>query len=348
MSLYDDVLIADSDDNQNDGWAPQTSGRRLLAQHLQNKTKANQSKAKPIRREPSSAPKPLEVPLAAIAAIASMQYGSKGSLLGGEWAVNEEYDPIWPNDYEKAREDRREKRHKERKPAAKRALGLDYDDDDDDDPSPPEDDKRAVRVGAAIGSSLFVFLCLPFTLSLSLSLSSTAPPPSLLETPPPSAAGGASVAAKIMARMGYKEGQGLGREEQGISSALSVEKTSKRGGVIVAETPVTSPVESITEIMKTPSKVVQLRNMVASGEVDDLLEDETKEECGKYGEVVRVVIFEVTEADEEFPVRIFVEFRRMESAIKAVVDLNGRYFGGRVVRANFFDVEKFKRLELKE
>jgi hypothetical protein len=138
-----------------------------LAQHLQNKTKANQSKAKPIRREPSSAPKPLEVPLAAIAAIASMQYGSKGSLLGGEWAVNEEYDPIWPNDYEKAREDRREKRHKERKPAAKRALGLDYDDDDDDDPSPPEDDKRAVRVGAAIGSSLFVFLCLPFTLSLS-------------------------------------------------------------------------------------------------------------------------------------------------------------------------------------
>jgi splicing factor 45 len=168
-----------------------------------------------------------------------------------------------------------------------------------------------------------------------------------------------------MARMGYKEGQGLGREEQGISSALSVEKTSKRGGVIVAETPVTSPVESITEIMKTPSKVVQLRNMVASGEVDDLLEDETKEECGKYGEVVRVVIFEVTEADEEFPVRIFVEFRRMESAIKglrqrdgqrvanslsllAVVDLNGRYFGGRVVRANFFDVEKFKRLELKE
>lgn len=44
-----------------------------------------------------------------------------------------------------------------------------------------------------------------------------------------------SVASKIMAKYGYKEGQGLGKSEQGMSTALYVEKTSKRGGKIIHE-----------------------------------------------------------------------------------------------------------------
>lgn len=89
-----------------------------------------------------------------------------------------------------------------------------------------------------------------------------------------------SVAAKIMAKYGFKEGQGLGKKEQGMSVALQVEKTSKRGGRIVGEReqlmPPPPPVAvspppaqnlllqqqfqlpeepSITEIMKSPSKV---------------------------------------------------------------------------------------------
>lgn len=76
-----------------------------------------------------------------------------------------------------------------------------------------------------------------------------------------------------------KEGQGLGKKEQGISVALQVEKTSKRGGRIIHEKPggnvsppppMTSmlqddfvapappppkPLQSITEIMKEQSKV---------------------------------------------------------------------------------------------
>lgn len=114
-----------------------------------------------------------------------------------------------------------------------------------------------------------------------------APPPSLQEssdlpppTPrPPTSIGYAtsSVAAKIMAKYGFKEGQGLGKKEQGMSVALQVEKTSKRGGRIVGEReqlmPPPPPVAvspppaqqiapsqpseepSITEIMKCPSKV---------------------------------------------------------------------------------------------
>lgn len=107
-----------------------------------------------------------------------------------------------------------------------------------------------------------------------------------------------SVAAKIMARYGFKDGQGLGKQEQGMSMALQVEKTSKRGGRIIHEkelfippptissppssmpppsfpisvsTRASSPTHtidsqtqqkaepSITEIMKEPSKVVLLR-----------------------------------------------------------------------------------------
>ncbi len=108
-----------------------------------------------------------------------------------------------------------------------------------------------------------------------------APPPSLQETstsassltPSGSGAGALGVAAKIMAKYGFKEGQGLGRQQQGIAAALQVEKTSKRGGRIINEKdimppppPVVSPTISapkveltIAEIMKNPSKVICLR-----------------------------------------------------------------------------------------
>lgn len=41
------------------------------------------------------------------------------------------------------------------------------------------------------------------------------------------------------------------------------------------------------------SGVYILQNMVGRGEVDEDLEGETKEECEKYGKVVKCVIFEV-------------------------------------------------------
>lgn len=99
-----------------------------------------------------------------------------------------------------------------------------------------------------------------------------APPPSLQESPEHlsitpvkqtmNTYGGSSVAAKIMAKYGFKEGQGLGKQEQGMSMALQVEKTSKRGGRIIHEkeilaAPNENPQPSITEIMKSPSKVCQ-------------------------------------------------------------------------------------------
>lgn len=91
------------------------------------------------------------------------------------------------------------------------------------------------------------------------------------------------------------------------------------------------------------------QNMVGPGDVDEELEPEVKDECNtKYGEVIKVVIFELPNNPHDEAVRIFVEFRRIESAIKAVVDLNGRFFGGRQVKAGFYSVEKFNTLQLTE
>lgn len=163
---------------------------------------------------------------------------------------------------------------------------------------------------------------------------------------------GGSVASKIMAKYGYKEGQGLGKLEQGMSTALFVEKTSKRGGKIIHEKdlPKLEPPKELsisnTNLMKNPSKVILLRNMVGPGEVDKDLEPETAEECTKYGKVIKCVIFEIPHGDDEEAVRIFVEFERVDSAIKAIIDLNGRYFGGRIVKACFYNLDKFRRLDL--
>ena len=57
--------------------------------------------------------------------------------------------------------------------------------------------------------------------------------------------------------------------------------------------------------------------MVGPGEVDEDLEPEVKEECNtKYGEVNSVVIYEIPNVVPEESVRIFIEFKRVESAIK--------------------------------
>lgn len=163
-------------------------------------------------------------------------------------------------------------------------------------------------------------------------------------------AGGQMTAAqRMMAKMGWKAGQGLGKQEQGITAPLMHKKTDRRAGVIVnaSETKAEKKPKSVN-INGTPTRVLLLRNMVGPKEVDDELEDEVASECAKYGTVTRVLIFEITEPD--FPgdeaVRIFVQFERSEETTKALIDLDGRFFGGRVVKACFYDEERFGKNEL--
>ncbi|KAF7275862.1 hypothetical protein GWI33_011198, partial [Rhynchophorus ferrugineus] len=95
---------------------------------------------------------------------------------------------------------------------------------------------------------------------------------------------------------------------------------------------------------KVDSKVVILRNMVGPEDVDDMLQDEIQEECSKYGQVERVIIYnekQSEEDDNDVIVKIFVEFFETFEAERARDGLDGRYFGGRMVRASLYDQTLF-------
>lgn len=98
-----------------------------------------------------------------------------------------------------------------------------------------------------------------------------------------------------------------------FASAATTTSSSAAKSVTAGEEP------TITEIMRAPSKVVLLRNMVGPGDVDNDLEPEVKDECNtKYGDVVSCIINEIKDVVPEEAVRIFVEFKRIESAIKGI------------------------------
>lgn len=301
-------------------------------------------------------------------------------FLGGEVIEKffDEYDPLHPNDYEKlTRKDKEERdkrndadRDKELEERRKRRAArhaqqgindgglVRKEEDDDYDKSRS---KHAPKAAIAPPTALLEQDSVPLT-----TLGNASPP----KFTPPSGAGiqiaknlRGSVAHKIMSKYGFKEGKGLGKDNRGMSHALQVEKTSKRGGKIISSEQQQLQLEqqaeeemrieqqeqkSVTDLLKNPTKVLCLRNMVGPGEVDNELQDETSEECTKYGQVVKCIIYEMHGVSDDEAIRIFIEFDRLESAIKGLVDLNGRFFGGRSVKASFYDPIKFKSFQLAE
>lgn len=115
------------------------------------------------------------------------------------------------------------------------------------------------------------------------------------------------------------------------------------------------------------SKVVILRNMVGPEDVDESLQEEIQDECSKYGLVEKVIIYKEKQTDnddDDFDdltiVKIFVEFSMSSGefvllmqnyllkiylifveADKASSALNGRFFAGRLVKAESYDQALF-------
>ncbi|VDO19694.1 unnamed protein product [Heligmosomoides polygyrus] len=107
-----------------------------------------------------------------------------------------------------------------------------------------------------------------FLLKESNSPSSSMPPPAFLPSFGKATSKGLGVAANIMSKFGYKHGAGLGRDEQGMSTALSVEKLGKNAGLIINESQGIPPASSgppmgvqpinMTEAMRSSTKVLML------------------------------------------------------------------------------------------
>ncbi|KNA23355.1 hypothetical protein SOVF_025640 [Spinacia oleracea] len=295
------------------------------------------------------------------------------ALVGVTSSVVEEYDPVRPNDYE---EYKREKKRRAREAELKRELER-RQQEEERERERRERDERDNNNSSSNKVSISGEEAWRRRAAMSGSSGGNhgGPPPRSPSPPGGSAdgfaigksdtvglgvgAGGQMTAAqRMMAKMGWKQGQGLGKLEQGITTPLMAKKTDRRAGVIVnaSETKQQQQQQQQQQEKKVksvnfngpPTRVLLLRNMVGPGEVDDDLEEEVGSECAKYGTVTRVLIFEITESN--FPsdeaVRIFVQFERSEETTKALVDLDGRFFGGRVVRATFYDEEKFGKNEL--
>ncbi|XP_045775343.1 poly(U)-binding-splicing factor half pint isoform X5 [Maniola jurtina] len=98
------------------------------------------------------------------------------------------------------------------------------------------------------------------------------------------------------------------------------------------------------------SRTLLLRNMVAADEVDEALHHEIQEECSKWGRVERLVIYNERQSEDDDPahasVKIFVQFAEAEEAAAAAAALQGRYFGGRTVRAALYDQDLFDHGDL--
>nr|KAF6393476.1 RNA binding motif protein 17 [Pipistrellus kuhlii] len=367
MSLYDDLGVETSD-SKTEGWS---KNFKLLQSQLQVK-KAALTQAKSQRTKQSTVLAPVidlkrggssddrQIVDTPPHVAAGLKDPVPSGFSAGEVLIPlaDEYDPMFPNDYEKVvkrqREERqrqrelerqkeieeREKRRKDRHEASGFSRRPDPDSDEDEDYE-RERRKRSMG-GAAIAPPTSLvekdkelpreFPYEEESRPRSQSSKAAIPPPVYEEQERPrSPTGpgnsflanmGGTVAHKIMQKYGFREGQGLGKHEQGLSTALSVEKTSKRGGKIIVgevtekDAAKKSDSNPLTEILKCPTKVVLLRNMVGAGEVDEDLEVETKEECEKYGKVGKCVIFEIPGAPDDEAVRIFLEFERVESAIK--------------------------------
>ncbi|CAI5722695.1 unnamed protein product [Hyaloperonospora brassicae] len=125
---------------------------------------------------------------------------------------------------------------------------------------------------------------------------------------------------------------------------LSVQRQSSSNGVALGSisTSVPSPEDQ-------PGPVLKMLNMVS---VDELKDDEeyadlaedVEEECKRFGTVAGLEIPRPKDGEDVPGLGcIYVRFEKEEDAVSALKALNGRKFGGNIVKVTYFPVDKFEK-----
>nr|XP_039271712.1 poly(U)-binding-splicing factor PUF60-like [Styela clava]XP_039271713.1 poly(U)-binding-splicing factor PUF60-like [Styela clava] len=125
-----------------------------------------------------------------------------------------------------------------------------------------------------------------------------------------------------------------------ITPTLGITHQNFQGNLAELPGVITIPVENTS----VTSKIMKLCNMVSVEEIDEDLEAEVTEECGKFGVVKKVIIYKEKQGEEDDApciVKIFVEFELSSSTATAVESLNNRWFGGRQIEATLFSESNY-------
>ncbi|SCV74153.1 BQ2448_6585 [Microbotryum intermedium] len=178
-------------------------------------------------------------------------------------------------------------------------------------------------------------------------------------------------AQRMMAKFGWEKGKGLGATESGMTSALSVSKnpipakknaassSSSSSSTTTATTASNIATHSnriidrSKESRKTdldhqwgePSRIVLLTNLCTVSELDDDLTNEVAEEAAKFGVVERCLYRIVTNEEGFEELRVFLVMSGLAGGYNGCRTFDGRFFGGKTVRARYYDEEAFKRGE---
>lgn len=179
---------------------------------------------------------------------------------------------------------------------------------------------------------------------------------------PSKVSGQKGFAERMMAKMGWEKGQGLGAKGEGITTAIIAQQTKrkrksdKEGGGWMPSTGkivggkkrnVQSTADDEGEFGNI-SNIVKLQGMLDELDVThEIEENNLQQEIGEqfskdYGAIERLFIWREQNGGNN---EVFVKFTNQLSALKACGGTNEMTFAGNPVKARFFDAVKFENGE---
>merc|ERR1712062_573624 len=113
-----------------------------------------------------------------------------------------------------------------------------------------------------------------------------------------------------------------------------------------------NPEAQAKKALNRDTTVLCIKNSVGPGEVDEDLKTDFHSECSKFGKILDIKLFDVSQlpnmehVSDEDAVRIFVKYQSTQSSRQAFDALNGRFFAGRTLKCVFFGLKQFDTNDL--